>query len=129
HLDHLSLGLARDVDAAARHRTHETLALELRHRLAHRGAADAELLRELALVEPDVIAAAIDVHRHDDVLQRLVGLVLEAERGVDRLDRKAGIVRIHGFGMRNHATQGTVTTHRGIQYSRALSGTIPALSA
>ena len=54
HLDHLALGLAHHIDAAARHRAHEALALELRHRLAHRRAADAEILRELALVEPDV---------------------------------------------------------------------------
>ena len=87
-LDHLVLGLAHHIDAAARHRAHETLALELRHRLADRRAADAEILRQLALVEPDVAAAAIDVHRHDDILQRRIGLVLETERGVDRLDRK-----------------------------------------
>ena len=49
------LGLAHHIDAAARHRAHEALALELRHRLAHRRAADAEVLRELALVEPDVL--------------------------------------------------------------------------
>ena len=89
HLDHLALGLAHDVDAAARHRAHETLALELRHGLAHRRAADAEIERQLALVEPDVGTAAIDVHRHDDVLQRRIGLALEAGRGVDRLDRDA----------------------------------------
>ena len=58
HLDHLLLGLAHHIDAAARHRAHEALALELRHRLAHRRAADAEILRELALVEPDLAAAA-----------------------------------------------------------------------
>ena len=69
HLDHFGPGLAHDIDAAARHRAHEAFALELRHRLAHRRAADAEILRELALVEADVLAAAIDVHRHDDVLQ------------------------------------------------------------
>ena len=49
------LGLAHHIDAAARHRAHEAFALELRHRLAHRRAADAEILRELALVEPDVL--------------------------------------------------------------------------
>ena len=42
-LDHLVLGLAHDIDAAPRHRAHEALALELDHRLAHRGAADAEV--------------------------------------------------------------------------------------
>src|SRR6185437_2464464 len=48
--------------------------------------ADAEILRELALIEPDVAAAAIDIHRHDGVFQRQVSLVLEARRGFDRLN-------------------------------------------
>ena len=64
----------------------KTLALELRHRFAHRRAADAEVLSELALVEPDVVPVAIDVHRHDGVLQRRIGLVLEA-RACFRADR------------------------------------------
>ena len=106
--DHFLLGLAHDIDAAPRHRAHETLALELGHCFAHRRPADAEILRKLALVEPDVGAAAVDVHRHDDVLQRGIGLVLEAERGVDRLDgepmrlalraARAGCRRPRNFG-------------------------------
>ena len=87
HLDHLAPGLAHHIDAAARHRAHEALALELRHGLAHRRAADAEILRQPALVEPDVGAAAVDVHRDDDVLQRRIGLVLEARWIADRIDR------------------------------------------
>src|SRR5581483_6434084 len=38
----------------------------------------------------DVVAALVDVHRHDGVLQRGVGLVLEARRDVDRLERRLG---------------------------------------
>ena len=87
-LDHLALGLAHHVDAAPRHRAHETLALELRHGLAHRRAADAELVRQPALVEPDLGAAAIDVHRGDGVLQRRIGLALEACRTGERIDGK-----------------------------------------
>ena len=41
---------------------HEALLLEQRHRLADRRAADAEILRQLALVEPDVARVAVDVH-------------------------------------------------------------------
>ena len=43
-----------------------------------------KVLRELTLVEADLLAITVDVHRDDHVLQRLVGLVLVAERGVDR---------------------------------------------
>ena len=89
HLDHLALGLAHDIDAAARHRAHEALALELRHRLAHRRARDAEILRQLALVEPDVGARAVDVGGNDDVAQGGVGLVLERLLAVDRSDDEA----------------------------------------
>ena len=47
------LGLAHHIDAAPGHRAHEPFALQLRHRLAHRRTADAEVLRQAALVEPD----------------------------------------------------------------------------
>ena len=66
-------------------------------------------------------AAAIDVHRHDDVLQRRIGLVLEAERGVDRLDREPrGAARRRRIAVRagRGATHGTVVdSSSGIQYS------------
>src|SRR5664279_4986930 len=88
HLDHLALGLAHHIDTATRHRAHEAFAFELRHRLAHRRAADAEVVRQLALVEADVVAAAVDVHRHDGVLQGGVGLVLEAWGVVDGPKRR-----------------------------------------
>jgi len=65
HVDHLALGLAHHINAAARHRPHKAFAFELRHRLTHWRSADAEIARELALVEPDVGAAAVDIHRHD----------------------------------------------------------------
>ena len=126
HLDHLAPGLAHDVDAAARHRAHEALALELRHRLAHRRAADAEVLRELALVEPDVGAAAVDVHRHDDVLQRGVGLVLEAEGGVDRLDRQPRRVSASARGRGGDGvTQGTEVGHLEYNIPRDPAGATP----
>src|ERR1700757_4612069 len=51
HLDHFPLGLAYHVDAATRNRPHKALTLELRHGLAHRGAADAEILGQPAFVE------------------------------------------------------------------------------
>src|ERR1035437_5093183 len=88
HLDHLALGLAHYIDTAARHRAHEAFAFELRHRLAHRRATDAEVVRQLALVEADVVAAAVDVHRYDGVLQGGVGLVLEARGVVDGPKRR-----------------------------------------
>jgi hypothetical protein len=60
-LDHLLLGLAHHIDPAPRHRADETFALELGHRLAHRRAADPEIGRELALVEPHLAALVIDI--------------------------------------------------------------------
>src|SRR6185437_13568353 len=95
HLDRFMLRLAHDVDAAARHRAHKALALELRHGFAHRRSADAEILRQLALIEPDLIAAAIDIHRHNGVLQGGVSLLLEAFGGVDRREH-----RMRGRGLR-----------------------------
>src|SRR6185436_18975746 len=126
HLDHLDLRLAHDIDAAPWHGADETFALELRHRLAHRGAADAEVLGELALVETDVLTAAIDVHRHDDVLQRNVGLVLEAERGVDRLDGKPR----RGFQLvcpAGGATHGTVFGHLEYNIPRCNTVAMPVV--
>src|SRR4029079_2644175 len=66
HLDDFAPGFAHDVDAAARHRAHKTFAFELRHRLAHRGATDAEVLRQTALVEPHFGATAgyVAAHAH-----------------------------------------------------------------
>jgi hypothetical protein len=55
HLDDLLLGLAHDEDAAARHGAQEAFLLEQRHRLADRRARDAERLRELPLVEADLV--------------------------------------------------------------------------
>src|SRR5258706_13027520 len=82
HLDDFALRLAHDIDAASGYRADEPFALELRDRFAHRRAADAEFRRQLAFVKTDIRAVAVDVHRDDDVLERGVGLVLEA-RGVD----------------------------------------------
>src|SRR5262249_30970710 len=86
-LDHLAFGFAHHVDAAARNRAHEAFAFELRHGLAHRRPADAEILRQAPFVEPDLSAAAIDVHRGDRVLERRVGLPLETRRAGQRTNR------------------------------------------
>src|SRR5262249_39719392 len=95
---HLALGLADDVNPAPRNRAHETFALELGHGFAHGRAADAEIRSEPPLVEPDVGAAAVDVHGHDRVFERGVGAGLEAVRAGDRLD--AGRYRGRGVGRR-----------------------------
>src|SRR5262249_989542 len=86
HFDHLALGLANDINPAARNRAHETFALELGHGFAHRRAADAELRSEPPLVAPEVGRGAIDVHGRDRVLERRVGAALEAVQAADRLD-------------------------------------------
>ena len=123
-LDHLAPGLAHDIDAAARHRAHEALALELRHRLAHRRAADAEILRQAALVEPDLGAAAIDVHGGDGVLERGIGLALEICRARQRIDEPVGDPacpeRTRSPRGRNGLRYGYITraSSAGIHYSR-----------
>src|SRR6516165_2833992 len=88
HLDHLALGLAHDVNAAARNGADEPLALKLRHGFAHRGAAYTEIGREAPLVEADIRAVAIDIHCHDRVFERGVGAALETFRSCDRLDAR-----------------------------------------
>ena len=80
HLDHFAPGLANDVNAAAGDGADKALALELRHRFAHRGAAHAEVGSEAPFVEPDIGAAAIDIHGRDGIAQRGVGAALEAFR-------------------------------------------------
>src|SRR5262249_49098732 len=73
HLDDLALGLAHHIDAAARHGAHETLLLQHGHRLADRGAADAEIEGELALVQADLAGMAVDVHFGDRPLYGVAG--------------------------------------------------------
>src|SRR5262249_43179677 len=85
HLDHLALGLAHYIGTATRHRAHKALALELRHRLTHRRAADAEVLGQAALVEAHLRALPIDVKRDDDTLERRIGPALEGGRTGDGL--------------------------------------------
>src|SRR5260221_14293125 len=51
HVDDLALGPAHHDDAAARHGLHKTVLLQHRDGFANRGAADAEALRQSALVE------------------------------------------------------------------------------
>src|SRR6478609_4641522 len=116
HLDHLAPGLANDIYPAPGNGAHEAFALELRHGLTHRRATDAEIERQAPLVEPDILAAAIDVHRDDGIPERSIGAALEALRAADGLDRDA---RRHfrldggrpGVGRDPGRTGGTIITH------------------
>src|SRR3546814_15372886 len=65
HLDDLGLRLAHHEDAAPRHAAHEALLLEQRDGLADRRAAYAEILRELALVQPNLDLVAVGVPLRD----------------------------------------------------------------
>src|SRR5262249_20662081 len=83
----------------------KALTFELRHGLAHRRAADAQLLGQAAFVEPDFVATAIDVHADDDGFQRGIGFVFEAERSIDRFQaRPLGTREPAGIG--SNATLG-----------------------
>src|SRR6185437_962171 len=103
----------------------------LRHRLTHRRAADAEILRQLALVEPDLVTAMVDVHRHDGVLQRGVGLLLETRAGIDRLQCRVratcirpGRCAITGLTVAA-AVIAISDAHAGIQYASGPSASNP----
>ncbi len=88
HLDHrddLFPRLAHHEDAATRQGAHEPLLLQQRHRLADRRARDAEIVRELALVEADLARMGIDVEAGDRLLERMIGLRAKARLRVDRL--------------------------------------------
>src|SRR5262249_1203584 len=90
---------AHDVNSPARHRAHKALTFQLRHGLAHRRAADAQLLGQAAFVEPDFVVTAIDVHADDDGFERGIGFVFEAERSVDRFQaRPLGTRELAGIG-------------------------------
>src|SRR3546814_19052811 len=67
-----------------------------------RRAADAEILRELALVQPNLAVVAVDVHLRDCPLQRLIGLVAEAGGRVEGFDRKLRncVVHLHPLCIR-----------------------------
>ena len=110
--------------AQAGHRTDETLAFELRHRLSHGRPTDAEVLRQLALVEPDFIPIAVDVHRDDRVLQRRVGLLLEADAGLDRLERRmrADAAPYRGGSTRRDAAGGSISAAAHDWYTICQSG-------
>ena len=86
HVEDLGLGLAHDEDAAAGDDPDQAFLVELRQRLAQRRAADAEALRQIALVEPQLGVVGVDVHVHDGGLERLVGARLEAQALADRSD-------------------------------------------
>src|SRR5918996_5890965 len=86
HLEDLAHRLAHDHDALARQNAHQALLLEARERFADRRTADAQLLRELTLVQLELGVLGVDVHRGDAVLQHLVDVILEAEIAVDRLE-------------------------------------------
>ena len=96
HLDHLALGLAHHDHAAPRHRADEPLLLQHRQRLADRRAADAEVLRQLPFVQADLAGMAVDVHFGDGALDRVAGLLAQADADLQRLDlqaRRNGVVR------------------------------------
>src|SRR5262249_60598486 len=93
----------------------EASARELGLGFAPGRAADAEIRSEPPLVEPDVGAAAVDVHCHDRVFERRVGAGLEAVRAGDRLDarryRSRGVGR--GWARDADGTGGTSTLTHG----------------
>src|SRR5713101_10155224 len=60
HVDNLALGPANDDDAAAWHGLDEAVLLQHRDRLADRGPADTEALRQGSLVEHDRLGRRID---------------------------------------------------------------------
>src|SRR5262249_42259902 len=98
------------IDAAPRHRAHEALALELRHRLTYRRTADAEVLCQAALVEADLGTLPIDIKRDDNVLERRIGAALEACRTGDWLDRDRRTLPRPRFGG-GTATERLARTH------------------
>src|SRR5262249_55059125 len=70
------------IDAAARPGADKALLFEQAHRLADRGAADPEVLRQPPFVEPDLARMVVDVDRGDRPLQRGIGFLREAGAGV-----------------------------------------------
>ena len=96
HVDDFVLGPAHHDDAAARHGLDEAVLLQHRDRFADRGTADAEPLRQRALVEHHRLRRRIDVHLQDGFLQGLIGLVLEAGLRSNSDDCNIGI----GHGQR-----------------------------
>src|SRR3546814_773895 len=81
HLDDLRLRFADHEDTAARDGAHEALELEDGQGFADRCAADAEVFRELALVETDLAHLVVDVHFGDRLLDGVVGQVAQALAG------------------------------------------------
>src|SRR5262249_26653153 len=129
------LRLAPHVAPPPRHRADKSFALELRHGLATRRAADAEVDRQFAFVEADFAGGAVNVHGRDRVFQRGVGTALEALDGRDRLNpRGLHRSRCHPWGLCGGKTARCATgaAHygytiiAGIQYARALGGAIPS---
>src|SRR3546814_7807329 len=70
------------------------------YRFANRRAAHAEVLRKLPLLQPQLRAAVVDVHRRDRLFQRAVGAIPETEIGFERLNGqfKRGHVSCTGYG-------------------------------
>src|SRR5581483_9635284 len=86
HVEDLGLGLAHDENAAARHDLDQPFLVQLGERLAQRRAADAEALRQVALVETQLRVIGVDVHVEDGRLERVVGARLEAQTLADGSD-------------------------------------------
>ena len=64
----------------------EALLLQDRQRFADWGAADAEVFAELPLVQADFLGLTVDVHFGDGALDRVAGLLSQAEPDVERFD-------------------------------------------
>ena len=110
HLDDLLLGLAHDEDAAPRLGAQEAFLLEQRDRLADRRARHAELLRQLLLVEADLVRGRVDVGFGDHLLQRRVRLVAQADGDVDRREGRQD--RRGWVSMK----RGCAAVRRGVRY-------------
>ncbi len=90
HLEDLGFRLAHHEHAAARDRADQALLLEIAKRLADRRAADAEILAELTLVEPDLAPMAVDVHLGDGPLDRIGRELAESCARIERTELEQG---------------------------------------
>ena len=114
HFDDLALGLAYDIDAAARQGADKAFLLQQGHRLADRRAADPEPVRESPLVEPDLLRVAVDVHRGDRPLQRGIGFLAKAGASVQPRHVEGGPIDLFD------GTRASFGHDAGIWYTRNL---------
>ncbi len=122
HADDLALVLLDDEHAAPRFRTDEAFLLQNRQGLAHGRPADAEILRQLPLVQPHLVRTPIDVHVGDGGLERFVRQGPKTGAGDDRLNAQR-------FGVRHPASSRlTRMISRTLSLSCAPKRTNPNLS-